>query len=80
MFFGFAASRSEFMGREVLRQLDLDLPRTAGSDVALQACIGRTGASPEMGVVSLCGAKRKGVGLKGARKETKTLMLEVPLF
>ncbi|CAJ1338760.1 unnamed protein product [Effrenium voratum] len=38
-----AVSRSPFEAAdpEVLRQLDLDLPRTAGSDVALQACIGR---------------------------------------
>lgn len=34
-------SRIEGADAEVLRQLELDLPRTAGTDVALHGCIGR---------------------------------------
>eukprot|EP00913_Durusdinium_trenchii_P000469 g429.t1 len=37
----FTASRPDGADAEVLRQLELDLPRTAGNDAALQACIGR---------------------------------------
>ena len=37
----FTTSRHDGADAEVLRQLELDLPRTAGSDVALHGVIGR---------------------------------------